>query len=294
MSSVFSMIKALIRESLRPQVRILAMGLSYLTLFSIVPILGLLALFVATYDPSVTERFLLLLFTPLGSLAQFIVEHLMGFIDKVSLKNIGYLGVGIALVTWFSMLRMIETATNEIWHLQPRALNLKSLLFHSFFVIISPIVITTATVVITLQSSKKLNLWIIEFFNLNKTIDIIGFTIASLSLTFVFTAIYFIAPNCKIRIKYALFSGVISAIGWIVIGSAFTRLLQVFARFDLIYSSLSSIFIFASWIFFSWMVVLTGVQLTFLLHHRVFVHLSPDGLPYLYKNKSDYSNICAN
>ena len=226
MKVVFLFTQALFREAFRPHARILAMGLSYLTLFSIVPVIGLIALAIATYDPSVTERFLMLLFTPLGVMAQYIVENLLGFVEKISLKNIGYIGIGVAVTSWFSMLRMIETATNELWHLHPRSFRFRNLFFYGLFVVISPIAITLATVVITLKASQDLNFWLMNFFNLSTSLNFLGYSMALVCLATVFSMIYFIAPNCRVRIKHAIVAGILAAISWVIIGTLFTRLIS--------------------------------------------------------------------
>jgi membrane protein len=83
-----------------------------------------------------------------------------------------------------------------------------------------------------------------------------------IALTFAF----YVLPNTRVNLLYALIGGVISGIIWE--GAKFGFSLYVASpKISLILKSLGAIPIFLIWIYFSWLIVLIGCELSFLLQN---------------------------
>lgn len=273
--SVMQTASALRLESLDSKNRIRAMGLSFLTLISIVPILGVIISFIRFVDPQVIHDFLNLMLQPMGEQGQPIVEGLFSLSQQATLTNIGIVGVLFALFTWLSGMRLIESTVSEIWCVSPRRLGLRNLSIYALFIFLLPFAILLSVLVIYSMTQFEFFQWVQNSTGINFDLSLPGNILSILILCLVFSSLYKLIPNTYVKFKYALAGGVFTTFSWITVGLVFSNLILELLKFNLVYSSYSSLIVFALWVFISWIIVILGIHLTFFLQHPIYTSVRP-------------------
>lgn len=104
-----------------------------------------------------------------------------------------------------------------------------------------------------------------EFLSIWNTIR---WLVSGLILFTVFTALYFVAPNKKLRIKYVLPGALFSTLGWITVSLIFSFYVSSFGNYSATYGSLGGIIILMIWFYFSGMIIVLGGEINALLYER--------------------------
>jgi len=85
---------------------------------------------------------------------------------------------------------------------------------------------------------------------------------------FLFSILYLIAPNTKVKFKNAFIASFAASLVWFISKSLFFYYVTYNKTYTSIYGSFSTIMFFAIWIYLSWMIFLYGVKLTYLLNNQ--------------------------
>jgi len=90
-----------------------------------------------------------------------------------------------------------------------------------------------------------------------------GKLIPYLFVFLVFTFIYIIIPNTKVKFKSALIGGAIAGIAWQTTGWIFAFSVAKSTRYAAIYSSLAMLILFMIWLYVNWLIMLIGAQIAY-------------------------------
>ena len=77
----------------------------------------------------------------------------------------------------------------------------------------------------------------------------------------VFSVIYWIVPNLKIRLKSVIPGAVFATVGWILTSLAFSFYVGNFANYSKTYGSIGAIIVLMMWLYFSAIILILGGQL---------------------------------
>lgn len=91
--------------------------------------------------------------------------------------------------------------------------------------------------------------------------DKLRWTIPPILIFCVFTIIYWIVPDLKIRLKSALPGAAFATIGWIVTSLGFSFYVSSFANYSKTYGSIGTIIVLMMWLYFSAIILMLGGQL---------------------------------
>jgi membrane protein len=80
---------------------------------------------------------------------------------------------------------------------------------------------------------------------------------------FVFTALYFVVPNTRVRLMNAALGGLVAGTIWLLMSWGFVHFQFGLARYSVVYSTFAQFPIMLMWIYLSWIVLLFGAELTF-------------------------------
>jgi membrane protein len=94
-------------------------------------------------------------------------------------------------------------------------------------------------------------------------------------LTLVFTVIYTVFPNRRIRILRAVPGAVGAAVGWLLCSYGFSIYINSFARFSVIYGNLTTVILTILWLYFCIYILLCGGVLNYLLEQRALSQHAP-------------------
>ncbi|MCG7336819.1 YihY/virulence factor BrkB family protein [Sporosarcina sp. ACRSM] len=93
-------------------------------------------------------------------------------------------------------------------------------------------------------------------------------TIPPILIFCVFTVIYWIVPDIKVRFKSALPGAVFATIGWIVTSLGFSFYVSSFANYSKTYGSIGTIIVLMMWLYFSAIILMLGGQLNAVMTER--------------------------
>lgn len=253
----------------------IATAMTFYTLMSIVPILALTFAIAKGFHLQVfVESKIHALPLPPEVLNQFIA-----YADKAlqQASSVGIAGVGAILLFW-SVLRLfsvIEKAFNDIWHIQRGRSMVRCLtdyLAMLFFFLFAITTMSACTYFV--QSFLPHVLAVSDMIPMKEDILVWSAQLTSiLILAVIFGIIYMAIPHTRVKFIPAFISGVVVAIALFVLTQYAVFGILNIAKLNAIYGSLAPLPIFLLWLNFSWMIVLFGSQLGYVIQNiHVFAY----------------------
>ena len=180
-------------------------------------------------------------------------------------------GFGLVLLFWavVKVLSNIEASFNSIWGIQqPRSIARKFSDYLSLM-LISPLLVilqSSAAVFITThvnQIAQRIALY--DYFS-----SLIGlaFTLIPYVIVWVlFTMVYIIMPNTRVKFVSGLLAGIIAGTGYQFFQGFYISLQVGAARYNAIYGSFAALPLFLAWLQISWIIVLFGAEISYAKQH---------------------------
>ena len=180
-------------------------------------------------------------------------------------------GFGLVLLFWtvIKVLSNIEASFNSIWGVrQPRSIVRKFSDYLSI-ILISPLLVilqSSATVFITTQISAIADrIALIGFFS---PLITLSFKLIPYVLVWVlFTMLYLVMPNTRVKFSSGLVAGVIAGTVYQLFQWFYISLQVGAARYNAIYGSFAALPLFLVWLQVSWTIVLFGAEISFAKQH---------------------------
>lgn len=253
------------REYTQNELTLRAMGLVYTTLLSIVPLLAFSVSILKAFGvvENQLEPFLLSFLEPLGSQGQEISAKILEFINKINFGVLGVIGLLMLIYTSISLIKKIEDSLNLIWKLKKGRSIARRFSDYISTLLIGPVLMFAA---LALTASFESNAIVQKVLTI-EAIGVIFYIFAKilpyLIIILVFTFIYLIIPNTKVKMKSALIGGIIAGIAWQTTGWVFTVSVARSTKYAAIYSSLAVLIIFMIWVYINWLILLIGAQIAY-------------------------------
>lgn len=252
------------------------MGLVYLTMVSIVPLLALSFSLLRAFGVHNQFRDVMLkMVEPLGVQGNEVVDYILTFVDSMQIEGLGLIGIGVLLVAVISALQMVESALNEVWHVRrPRRL-VQRISTYVVIMIFGPLLGFSAMAFMTGISHSGLMMEITRVPYLGQLIEMTGRLIPFLLASGGFMFLFMFMPNTRVKARPAFRAAIISAGFWVIIGIVFSALVVSSGKYAAIYSAFASLVIFMFWLLMSWMVVLIGARGAYLLQYPDYIVEKP-------------------
>jgi membrane protein len=266
---------ALLRDLLRGDLTLRAMSLVYTTMLAFVPLLAfsfsvLKGLGVHRDLAPLLRNFL----APLGEpRAEEITQQVVGFVDNVSGSALASIGIALLLFSALSMAQKVEGSFNFIWRVdRPRSFARRFSEYLSVM-LVGPLIMSVAfsfmatlssTVFVErLRAMEPFGSWLVELGSLMPY----ALVIAAFSFLFVFV------PNTRVHLKPALVGGIFAGVLWAGSGSLFTSFVASASRTEAIYAGFAIVIVAMLWLYWSWLILLLGAQLSFYLQNPDYLRL---------------------
>ena len=232
----------------------LASGLALQTLLSVVPTVGVVLFFIGKLDPSFGTKFITQIAYALGpetTRAGDLADALVSLASGVNIQELGRWGLLVVVVLAFLLFSTLEKTINEIWRVsRSRTLIAKFTMFYTlaslgpivvFYSLAQPVLARIGSMAITPIVTSGLGLVLLNRF----------------------------LPNQPVRWRAAVIGGLTSAALFEFGKVAFGEYLSLVAihTYEGIYGSLAILPVFVVWAYLSWMIVLLGSEITFVVHH---------------------------
>ena len=247
----------------RDKIQLRSSALSFYTLLSIVPILALI--FGIAGGFGLQDKLATLLTERLQGQEE-ILKTLLEFVDRyLGHINTGYIaGIGVIILFW-SVLKVfgnIEGSFNNIWQVKKSRVITRQFTDYISLMIIAPLflIISSSFNVSQLAViSEKL-----PFLHYLDSILKVLVTILSYTLIwFVFTLIYIVVPNTKVRFIPALAAGILAGTLFQLLQWGYVNFQSLLSSYGAIYGTFAALPLFMIWLEWSWLIVLFGAEVSY-------------------------------
>lgn len=232
-------------------------AMTFYTLISIVPIVALVFAVVKGFGlvDGLVEN-LYSIFPQMPEVVDYVVE----FAQKTLARTQGGWVAAISLVTLFwSVIRVfgsVEDAFNNIWEVKSSRSIARKYSDYIAIVIIAPILWIVAS---------SAGTYMTEIFGVNESAWLQAASkLFSFVITWVmFTFLYIVLPNTKVRIGSAIISAIIAGSTFLLFQWGYVFLQKWMTSYNAIYGSFAALPLFLIWLQTSWQILLLGGELSF-------------------------------
>jgi len=168
--------------------------------------------------------------------------------------------VGGVILFWsvIQVLNNIEASFNDIWQIRKPRSPMRKFSDYLAIMILSPFAIgLSGSFMLKIQSAANE----LEFFK--PIIVTLIKSVPYVSIWILFTIIYIVMPNTKVKFKYAVIAGVIAGTIALIFQSLYQSLQIGVMKWGTLYGTIAFIPLFLMWLQITWLIVLMGAELSF-------------------------------
>ena len=191
---------------------------------------------------------------------QQVVDNIQSFIGNIDRGKLGTVGGVLLALVAVRLLMTIEQTFNDIWGVQQGRSIWRKVVYYWTSITLGPIVLFTAlavtgtaefsNVVGRLSVTPGLQRWLLPM-------------APYVILWFGFSLMYGLMPNTRVRFHAALIGGVVGGTLWQLNSQLNTMYLSRVVTYSKIYGGLGVVPVFLLGLYFSWLIVLLGAQISF-------------------------------
>lgn len=262
---LLKLIYATIKGFTENELTLRAMSLVYTTLLSIVPLLAFSVSILKAFGvvENQLEPFLNNFLQPLGEKGSDITTQILEFINRINFGVLGVVGLLLLIYTSVSLIMKIEDSLNHIWNIKRGRSIVRRLSDYITILLIGPVLMFSA---IGLTASFESNAFVQKVLSIEPLgmLVLLGAKLIPYIFVFlVFTFIYMVIPNTKVKFKSAFIAGAIAGIAWQTTGWVFAFSVAKSTKYAAIYSSLAVLILFMIWLYVNWLILLIGAQIAY-------------------------------
>lgn len=263
------------KRSQEDNIKVPAGHLAYVTLLSIVPFLAVIFYILSAFPMfselnKIIEDLIYNNFVPTAGNA--VKEHMTGFIENT--KKMSMMGIGSLIVIALLLISTIDQTINRIWRCTNKRSKVQAFTIYWTILSLGPIIIGGS---IALSSYLFSVVQKGGFLSAGQQIlSLMPFIFAWLA----FAGVYTLVPHQRVSFRYALIGGFVAASLFSFATDLFSLYITNFPSQQIIYGALAIIPIMFVWIYFSWLIVLVGAEVTatleeFLIDHKKKIEAQP-------------------
>jgi membrane protein len=254
-------------------------------MLSIVPILALV--FGVAKGFGLDQKLTVLITTRLQEHKE-VMNSLLDFVDKylVRINSGAIAGIGLVILFWSVMkvFANIENSFNNIWQVKKSRMLARQFTDYISLLIIAPVFFIISS---SINVAKLPEIWEnIKFLSYLDTVLKILVAILSYTLIwFVFTLIYIVVPNTKVKFVPALVAGIITGTLFQLVQWAYVNFQSLLTSYGAIYGTFAALPLFMIWLEWSWLIVLFGAEISFAYQNAAHYEREAEEVHVSHKNK---------
>jgi membrane protein len=230
-------IYAVLRDAIVGNLPMRAMGLVYITILSIVPIIAISFSVLKGFDFHLQLEPLLNKFLePLGEKGTELSSQLIGFVDNVQGDVLAGVSLILLFITTVSMAQKVEESFNYVWRVEHSRGIAQRMAEYLSVILVGPVVMATA---FTLIASVKSNALVQEasaIQPIGATLLLFGKLAPYMLVSLGFTFVYWFLPNTQVKLTSALVGGLTGGTLWATTGILFATFVASSVRTMTIYA----------------------------------------------------------
>lgn len=255
-----------IRNFIKGKMPVRASALTYYSVFALIPILAFV--FGMARGFGFDNYVLDLVRTRYASHAE-LVEVVRKFVQNYLDNATGgaFVGIGVCVLLWSVMkvFSQIEMSFNEIWYINKNRNYIRRFTDYISLVLVIPIFVLISSGV-----SFYFNHAISYFhgtYIISPTLKVVLAAMPLLISWIIFTMIYLVMPNTKVKIGPAMMAGGFSCIAFFIFKWIYVYLQTMMTTYNAVYGGLAAIPFALLFIQTTWMIVLFGAEISFSLQN---------------------------
>lgn len=265
---------AITRDLLDGELTLRATGLVYNTLLALIPLVALsFAILKAFGAHRELEPFLLEFFRPVGETGPALVRRVMELAEKVSGGLVGVVGLVLLLWTLIGTVTRVEESMNFVWRVQRARSMPRRVLEFVVLVTLGPLVVMSVIAFTKLALDQVASYTPEDFTRATEALQAAIRLAPYVIVTGIFSTIYLLMPNTRVRLLPALGGGIAAGVSWAAIGKAFTGMVIYTSNLTLVYAGFAIVVAIFLWTYLGWLILLAGAQLAFYLQNPDYLRL---------------------
>ena len=244
--------------------------LAFFFLLSLFPLMIFIMTLLPFLNLDQDEIFLLIRDYAPGSVSMLIEDALSDILDN---RNGGLLSIGILATVWSASKGMnaLTKALNRSYFTEESR---PFIVARGMSVVFTVMLIAVITVALILPVfGQQIGMLVFSYLGLEKGFLILWsslrWAIPPILIFFVFSLVYWLVPDLKIRFKSVLPGSLFATIGWILTSLAFSYYVSNFANYSSTYGSIGGIIVLMLWLYISAIILMLGGQLNAVMTERV-------------------------
>ncbi|MBP8904072.1 MAG: YihY/virulence factor BrkB family protein, partial [Paludibacteraceae bacterium] len=237
-------------------------ALTFSISFAIVPLIALISAIAKGFGIETTiEVALQDTFAAQADLIPTIMEFVRKYLDSMSGGLFIGIGFGILVYSVYNLFAQIETALNNIWQVQKSRSILKQFTLYFSGLLILPILLAISS-----GLSIYVNAILKESFLFQVFTPVMKFLVSTIpyfSSGLLFTLIYLIVPNTKVRFVNALIAGMITGFIFQLFQGLYVSGQINLTRYNAIYGGFAAIPLLLLWLNISCLIFLIGAEISY-------------------------------
>ncbi len=187
-------------------------------------------------------------------------------------------GIGFVILFWsvIQVLNNIELSFNDIWQVKKSRTPVRKFSDYLAMMIIAPFAIALSG-----SFTVKINQAANNFEFILPLLKLVPFA----SMWLLFTVIYIVMPNTKVKFKYALIAGIVAGSLTMLLQWGYFEFQIGVTRFNTLYGSFAAIPLFLLWLQITWLIVLMGAEISFAYQNIESYEYEEDALSLNHDNK---------
>jgi membrane protein len=238
-----------------------ASALTYTTVLSIVPLLALM--FSLLKGLGVQNKLEPMILDRIAVGSEKIVTEIIGYINNTNVGRLGTVGLVVLIVTVVTLLSNIEGSFNFIWGVEETRPLFRRFADYLSVVLIGPVFILVAISMTTTLESQAFVQKLLVLAFVGKLLFLLFKVLPFVAMWAAFTFLYIFMPNTRVQFRAALLGGIFGGTLWQVAQWGYVTFQVGVARYNAIYGTMAAVPIFMVWIYFSWVIVLLGLEVTY-------------------------------
>ena len=185
------------------------------------------------------------------------VEIIQSFLSNINAGTLGTLGTLALIMVAIQLLMTIEQTFNDIWGVEKGRSLLRKIIYYWAWLTLGPLVIVGA---MTLTGTAEFAHVFNRFGFLSRLfLQLAPFLVLWLG----FAGMYGLMPNTRVRFHAALIGGIVAGTLWQLNSLLNAMYMSRVVSYSKLYGSLGIIPVFLIGLYFSWLIVLFGAQVSF-------------------------------